>query len=88
MRPAIAPDRRGRVFQYIGTLDRPAQIGVLTSDGRIVYDFRSNAVQIAGKWTPVSRLDTTGQQQFRRLVFEWERMRLAHAASQSRGINP
>jgi len=88
MRPAVDSRRHGRVFQYIGTLDKPAEIGIRTSDERIVYDFRSNAVQIAGKWTPASRLDTTGQQQFRRLVFEWERMRLARAASQSRGINP
>src|SRR5262249_22950471 len=43
MRPAVDSRRHGRVFQYIGTLDKPAEIGIRTSDERIVYDFRSNA---------------------------------------------
>lgn len=43
-RPAPPPD--GPVFQYIGTLDRPAQIGTVETGGRrTVYDFDTGDVR-------------------------------------------
>ena len=83
-RPAVDSRRRGRVFQYIGTLDKPAQIGIRAPEGNVAYDFRSDRVRIAGNWTPTPRLDSRGLDEFRRLVFEWERMRLAHEMGQPR----
>jgi len=72
--------RRGiaaRVFQYLGTLDTPSQIGWNTASGLVSYDFRSDRM---GVWdSSVVQRDLTGEpkRMLEDLVQTWERMLLA-----------
>ncbi len=85
--PAEAPSQprveavHGReVFQYLGNLHRPRQIAFLRHDGRTIYDFRSQRVQIRdGAWQQPSALAVSERAEFLRLIHEWERMMLARA---------
>jgi hypothetical protein len=79
-RPAVHQSRDARVFQYLGTLDTPAQIGWMTASGPFTYDFRSERVTV---WDGVLRpRDLTGQpnRMFQELVYTFESISLARTA--------
>ena len=74
---ARAADRK-RVFQYLGTLDRPRQISFISGEGRILYDLRSEKVCLpSGECLSPRRLNETQTRQFKELVWTWESMALS-----------
>jgi hypothetical protein len=78
--PRVEAVHGREVFQYLGNLHRPRQIAFLQNDRRIIYDFRSQRVQIGeGVWQQPSALPVADRAEFLRLVQEWERMMLARA---------
>jgi hypothetical protein len=66
------------VFQYLGSIHRPAQIGFAGLDTRFTYDFRSRAVR-AGRspWRRVEDLSAEEAATCLKLVRTWERMMIA-----------
>lgn len=69
-----------QVFQYLGTFERPRQIGLKTPDGRIAFDFRTGKVCVDEQpCVPAARLDSAHQEMFLGLVRKWESMVLARA---------
>jgi arylsulfatase A-like enzyme len=76
--PRLRSIRGRRVFQYLGTVNRPRQIAFLRPDGRTIYDFRSRRVQIRdGAWQRPSELAGPERDEFLSLIREWETMILA-----------
>jgi hypothetical protein len=70
------------VFQYLGKLDRPRQIGFASGTSRTIYDFRSRRVQIDGaSWRRAEDLQPDAIPRLQQLVHTWERMMLARAAA-------
>ncbi len=81
-RPAARPLPGKRVFQYLGTLDRPRQIALTSGHDRVVYDFRSRKLCIDRTPCVISTsLDAKQQERFLNLVRRWESMLLARTAS-------
>ena len=77
--PSVRSSGRS-VFQYLGTVDRPRQIAFFRDNARIIYDFRTDRVQVdGGDWRPPEALESTKREEFQQLVWHWERMRLARA---------
>lgn len=77
-RPELVPDRSRMVFQYLGTLRRPAQIALASLDGQIVYDFRTRRVKLdAGGWQAPETLATGDMPRLLDLIHLWERMMIA-----------
>lgn len=76
--PAVASIPAGRVFQYLGNLDRPAQIAWTSVDSQMIYDLRDRRVRV-NKGQPVVPEDLTDAEAatWRDLVTTWERMLLA-----------
>jgi Sulfatase len=77
--PVAHVSRSARVFQFLGALETPSQIGWMTTDGSLTYDFRSERI---GLWDgAVSNRDLTGAPKhlFEELVFTWESMLLARS---------
>jgi hypothetical protein len=71
----------GNVFQYLGELETPGQIGFASARGHVTYDFRSGRFQMPGQ--PARRpseLDEQERPVFLALVRFWESMRVASAA--------
>ena len=66
-----------RVFQYLGTIDRPAEVGWTTSAGRTVYDFRTDSFDAGGGFQRTGALAGAERDGFQRLVQYWESMRWA-----------
>ena len=77
--PSMHPDRNKRVFQYLGLLDRPRQIGFVGATGRVTFDFRSRQVCFGERCVNEARLDDSQRPQFLDLVRHWEAMVLARA---------
>ena len=76
--PHIRTDSSQSVFQYLGTVDRPAQIAFVNMKGRTIYDFRSRRVRVGDDpWRHPEDLEPSELSAFRRLVHTWERMVLA-----------
>ena len=46
--PRLQQENSREVFQYLGNLNRPRQIGSLRESLRTIYDFRSRRVWVAG----------------------------------------
>jgi hypothetical protein len=66
------------VFQYLGFIERPAQIAFVTEAGRIAYDIRERKYRSrSGEWRSPERLSDIERRQFLDLVHTWERMVLA-----------
>ncbi len=68
------------VFQYLGTLDRPGQIGLLGPDGRqTIFNLYREAVwtSVSGRWTAYSALPVGSAEraQADALIDEWARQR-------------
>lgn len=80
-RPVVRTRAGKDVFQYLGTPRRPRQIGFVTSDGRTIYDFRTNRVRFGdGAWQRPDDLVERAEDRFLELVRFWERMVLARQA--------
>jgi len=78
--PRIVQDRSRRVFQYLGTIDRPAQIAFTSLDTQILYDFRDSRVRLDhGNWVSPEGLSDRDAKRWRELVTTWERMIIARA---------
>ena len=68
------------VFQYLGALERPAQIAFTAADSQIAYDFRAQRVRLdRGQWVVPSSLRPTDAARWLELVNAWERMMIARA---------
>ena len=62
-----------RVFQYLGTIERPAQIGFISARDQIVYDFRINRVRFGdGAWQHPDSLPADQRAAWLDLVHTWE----------------
>jgi len=79
---AIAATRS--VFQYLGNLERPAQIAWTGADSQLIYDLRDRRVHV-DKGPPVAPDKLTDVQagKWRDLVTTWERMLIARAESRA-----
>ena len=79
-KPTRRYEPQRRVFQYLGTLERPRQVAFLRRQGRIIYDFRTDRVQRdGGAWQPPDSLSPPARAEFEELIWHWEQMRLAQA---------
>jgi hypothetical protein len=80
-RPDFSRTATAAVFQYLGSVDRPREIGLLDPNGRTVYDFRSNRIRLpgAGGWQRPDRLTGAEAGSFLGLVRRWEGMMVARA---------
>ena len=77
-RPTVTTNASRRVFQYLGLIDRPAQIAWTGLTGRIQYDFRESSVRIDSRpWRRPEELNASDHADFVQLVQTWERMMLA-----------
>jgi glucan phosphoethanolaminetransferase (alkaline phosphatase superfamily) len=77
-RPARLRDEHKKVFQYLGTVDRPAQIALTGLGAQVAYDFRSRRALVAdGTWRHLADLDPEDANRVVDLVRYWERIRLA-----------
>jgi hypothetical protein len=76
--PTLRPSPGREVFQYLGTIDRPRQLGFRDSAGSVLYDFRSQRFQLhGGPWLRPTELSGSDRDRFLRLIHYWERMMLA-----------
>jgi arylsulfatase A-like enzyme len=83
--PRVLLDPQKSVFQYLGSVDRPAQIASTWIDHQVVYDFRSGKVSNrAGVWERPADLDAAASAGFLSLVRMWEAMKLARAGRGAR----
>ena len=74
--PASAP--HPSIFQYLGALDRPAQIGLVDAAGnRILFSLYDESVwtSATGRWVRYSDLDGTEKQAADALINAWARQR-------------
>jgi hypothetical protein len=79
--PVVVPDRSRSVFQYLGNIDRPAQIALTGLDRRVLYDFRSGRARADdGPWMAPAALAPEDARRWRELVATWERMLIARDA--------
>jgi hypothetical protein len=77
LRPTFEPDPGRKTFQYLGSIDRPRQIGLVSSDGKVQYDFRSDRLLLPrSDWRRASRLRPEEQHVFAGLVHRWEALLL------------
>lgn len=76
--PSVSSRPDKGVFQYLGTLPRPRQIGFVSGEGRTIYDFRTDRVRFdGGGWQRPDALDGEAAARYVELVRLWERMLLA-----------
>ena len=76
--PTVARNSSRRVFQYLGLIDRPAQIALTGLSESITYDFREDSVRVRHEgWRRPDELPASDHADFVRLVQTWERMMLA-----------
>lgn len=67
-----------QVFQYLGVLERAAQIAFVSPAGRITYDIRDQMFSTGpGIRRSPEQLSASEREQFLRLVHTWERMIVA-----------
>jgi glucan phosphoethanolaminetransferase (alkaline phosphatase superfamily) len=66
------------VFQYLGGLKRPRQIGLKSMSGRTIYDFRTGLFYASGtSWRRPEQLSETDARAFRSLIHHWEHLVLS-----------
>jgi hypothetical protein len=76
------PVESKRVFQYLGHIDRPRQIGFVHERTRTIYDFRSQRAQLrGGPWRRADDLAGADRAELMELVHYWERIRFAHPST-------
>jgi glucan phosphoethanolaminetransferase (alkaline phosphatase superfamily) len=77
-RPIVRRDPDRQVFQYLGTIDEPAQIGLTNLTRRVLYDFRSRRARVGeAPWRRPEELSGADVPEFTKLIRLWERMMLA-----------
>jgi arylsulfatase A-like enzyme len=76
--PQLRQNASKSTFQYLGSIDRPAQIALTSIGGQIAHDFRTGKVQVdrAG-WRRPEALGPADFSRWRELVHRWELMMLA-----------
>ena len=80
--PRVEQDAQKLVFQYLGAIDHPAQIGLAELSGRVLYDFRSERARIgAGQWLRPRELPDLDALRFAHLIQLWEQMMLARSGA-------
>ncbi|MFQ5559619.1 MAG: sulfatase-like hydrolase/transferase [Nitrospinota bacterium] len=78
-KPVKMENREKKIFQYIGDLDKPGQIGFFQNNRRLVYDFHKEAVKDwAGKWKRIGELSESSREDLKGLIYLWESMVLAN----------
>ncbi len=72
----VGPGRTtSAVFQYLGNMSRPRQIGEVSDEGRIIFDFRTSHARIAdGDWEPFDDLSSRHHTMVLSLIHRWEAM--------------
>lgn len=77
--PLLLRDDGKLVFQYLGTIRRPRQIGFVAGDGsRTIYDFTERRARIRGdRWRDPHELTGTDRLAFLDLVHFWEQITVA-----------
>jgi hypothetical protein len=80
-RPTLDRTTKARVFQYVGTLETPGQIGWLTRAGQVTYDFRTDRFGVWNAAVKPAALVGEPLNMFRDLVYTWESMKLAQRKS-------
>ncbi len=81
-RPDVSVTPGREVFQYLGVIDDPVQVGIRWLDGRILYDFRGQRVRAdSGPWVRPESLSARDKYRLLHLIRTWERLRLARAAN-------
>lgn len=79
-RPDFSQAATRPLFQYLGSLDQPRQIGVVDQDGRTLYDFRDGRFKRPnGDWEAANRLEPSSRSLLLSLVWRWESMLLARS---------
>jgi hypothetical protein len=78
-KPRVVRPEGKVVFQYLGNIDRPRQIGLLTGSTRLIYDFREHRVQTSRvrTWRRIGDLGAEEYTLFQQLLWSWEGMILA-----------
>jgi hypothetical protein len=79
--PRISRDPEKSVFQYLGNVPRPRQIGFMSGSGRLVYDFRDRRVVGEDGAQQMESLSGETAARLLRLVRYWERMMLARGSA-------
>ena len=83
--PTLERSSARTVFQYLGTIDRPAQIKLTGLESQIAYDFRGNKVRVdTGPWRSPNDLLPDDLARWRDLVNLWERMILSRIDGRQR----
>jgi hypothetical protein len=81
-RPEHLQDAHKMVFQYLGTVDRPAQIAFTGLVTRVAYDFRTRRARAGDDtWRRLTDLDAQNAKAVMDLIRFWERMQLARNRS-------
>ena len=80
--PSARVDNSKNVFQYLGVLDRPGQIGLIGAASRITYDFRSGRVCVDDQpCAPAAHVGEPQQSRYLELIRRWESMIVARATA-------
>ena len=78
--PTVTSNADRTLFQYLGELSRPRAIASMRAGRRFIYDFRGGRARLAeGSWVRPSELPPAGQEEFLRLIRQWERLNLERA---------
>jgi hypothetical protein len=81
-RPVDAIAATRPVFQYLGSLERPAQIAWTAADSQLIYDLRDRRVHVdKGPAVAPDELTSAQAARWRELVNTWERMLIARGNS-------
>jgi arylsulfatase A-like enzyme len=76
--PGSRPRGSAPLFQYLGDLGKPREVGFVGHHGRLLYDFRSDETQKPGAgWLRPANLPKAAREEFVELVQFWERIQLA-----------
>jgi hypothetical protein len=78
-----------QVFQYIGTIARPAQIALTGVSGQAAFDFRSSRGRVdGGAWTRLDTLPAADRARVLAVVRTWERIVLARQGTPAAAATP
>jgi hypothetical protein len=76
-RPTVLPDTSRRVFQYIGTFEKPTQIGFVTLKERVsVHMVNLQARFGSGPWRDLSALSPGDRHRCQETIYFWERAKI------------
>jgi arylsulfatase A-like enzyme len=79
-RPVADFSASRQVFQYLGEIRRPRQVGFLRDGRRLIYDFRTNRVRLwDDEWVAPATFTGRDLEEFDQLIHHWEAMNLARA---------